>query len=182
MPEPKSPDGLERFSRLLGQWFLRPVGKLALTVLLCLSLAGCTHWDEHVRTNGVKSLPMAPSREDFLLSLQFGALIGLVAFLADFSHSLGRAFTRLFRVSRGQGRPRPRWPRVNLGALWTNGWTVLCLAMLCALVGWCALHQVFPPPAWLAALAVVIPGSLLLDLIFGVETPEVSAATAAAEE
>jgi hypothetical protein len=165
MGEPKAEGGLDRF----GRWLLRPVGKLALTALLCLSLAGCARWDEHVRTHGVKSLPMAPSREEFLLSLQFGAAIGLVAFLGDLLHSLGRAFTRLFRADQKREQPRPERLRVNVGAVWVTSWSVLCCALLCALAVWAALHEVFPPPAWIAALAVIIPGSLLLNSIFGAE-------------
>lgn len=167
MAESKAEAGSDRFSQWLGYWLSRPVGKLAATVILWLLLAGCVQWDEHVRATGRKSLPIAPNREDFLLSLQFGAAIGLVAFLADVLHSLCLAFARLLRSPRE--RPRPGRSRVNLGAVWTNGAGVVCFVLFAALTVWCLLHEVLPVPAWIAALAVTVPGILLLDAIFGAE-------------
>jgi hypothetical protein len=167
MTESEVEDALARFGRWLGHWYSRPVGKLALTALMCLSLAGCVQWDEHVRANGVKTLPMAPEREDFLLSLQFGAALGLVALLADLLHSLARQFARLFRVSQEREQPRLKRLRVTIGTVWVTSMSVLCFALFAALSGWCALRQVFPLPAWTAALAIIVPGLLLLDLISG---------------
>jgi hypothetical protein len=162
-------DGLARFERWLVYWFARPVGKLALTVLLWLFLAGCVQWDEHVRATGRKSLPMAPTRADFLFSLQLGAAIGLLAFLCDFLHSLCRAGARLFRASHERERPRPERSRVSAGAVWDMTGGLLCFVLFVALSVWCAVQQVFPPPAWIAALAILVPGMLLLELIFGAE-------------
>jgi hypothetical protein len=110
---------------------------------------------------------MAPERDDFLLSLQFGAAICLLAFLLDFLHSLARGFIRLFRVSQQREQPRPKRSRVTIGTVWVTSGSVLCFALFVALVGWCVLHEVFPIPACIAGLAVVVPGMLLLELIFG---------------
>jgi hypothetical protein len=140
---------------------------LALTALLWLSLAGCVQWDEHVRATGVRSLPMAPTRTDFLFSLQLGAAIGLLAFLSDLLHSLCLAGARLFRAS--QEPERSNRSRVSFGAVWVTTGSLLCLVLFVALSVWCALHEVLPVPAWIAALAVLIPGILLLELIFGAE-------------
>ncbi len=171
-PDAKAPDPLDGFYRRLGYWFSRPVGKLVLTAILCLGLAGCVEWDEYVRATGRKSLPMAPNRGDFLLSLQLGALIGLVPFVADLLHSLGLAFTRMYRGDHKREQPQPKRSGVSLGALWTHGWSIVCFALFCALSVWCFLHEIFPPPAWFATLAVIFPGMLLLELIFGVDRPE----------
>ncbi|MBN9122363.1 MAG: hypothetical protein J0I06_25020 [Planctomycetes bacterium] len=169
MADSKAEDRLYRFGRWLGHWFSRPAGKLALTALLWLLLAGCVQWDEHVRANGAKSLPMAPTRAELLLSLQFGAAIGLLTLLGDVLYSLGLACARLVRASQ-----EPEWserPRVNAGAVWVTSWNILCIVLVFALGWWCVLHQVFPPLAWIATLAVVIPGALLLDSIFGAGRP-----------
>src|SRR5215218_5329300 len=99
-----------RVERWFKYWFARPVGKLVLAALLWLFLAGCVQWDEHVRATGRKSLPMAPTRTDFLFSLQLGAAVGVMAFLGDFIHSLCLAFNRLFRADHKRERPRDRPP------------------------------------------------------------------------
>lgn len=164
MTESKA-EGPNHFERWLVYWFARPLGKLTLTALLWLLLVGCVQWDEHVRATGRESLPMASTRAEFLFSLQLGAAIGLLAFLCDFLHSLCRAGARLFRTR--QEPERSRRSRMSLGAVWDTTGGLLCLVLFVAVSVWCALDQVLPVPAVLAALAIIVPGMLLLEVIFG---------------
>jgi hypothetical protein len=168
MSEAKAEDGPARFERWLVYWFARPLGKLVLTALLWLFLIGSVLWDEHVRATGRKSLPMGATRGEFLFSLQLGAAVGLLAFLGDFIHSLCLAFNRLFRADHKRERSRPERARVSVGAVWDTTASLVCLVLFVALSVWCALNQVFPV-AWIAGLAIIVPGMLLLEVIFGAE-------------
>ena len=108
---------------------------------------------------------MGPTHADFLFSLQLGTAIGVLAFLADLLQSLALAVARLFRAS--QEPECPKRARVSVGAVWVTTASLLCFVLFVALSVWCALHEVLPVPAWIAALAILIPGILLLELIFG---------------
>jgi hypothetical protein len=171
MAESTAPDGADRFGQWLGYWFSRPVGKLALTALLGLLLTGCAWLDERNRARGTRSL-FAPSREDFSFSLQLGAAVGLVAILADFLHSLARQLTRRPRAARANEAPGRKRSGVTVGTVWATCWGVLCLVPPFALGLWFTWQGCFPVVPVAAPLAVLVPGMVLHELIFGAKPPE----------